>query len=97
MPNIQTTNPVCHVPSKITLHCEAIPLPRNTLHHEQKLAHSRLPYGTSTSALPKETFNRQGNLTHAVFPSTVKAIQHMLAHFLAHAQVHCQNQHGTMN
>ena len=72
---------------KITLHCEANPLPRNTLHHEQKLAPFRLPYGTSTSALPKATFHREGNLTHVVFLSIVKAIQHMLAHFLAHAQV----------
>ena len=67
------------------------PLPRNTLHHEQKLSPFRLPCGTSTSALPKATLHYEGNLTHAIFPSTVKAIQHMLAHFLAHAQVHFQN------
>jgi hypothetical protein len=69
----------------------------NTLHHEQKLAPFRLSSGTSTSALPKATLHREGNLTHAIFPSTVKAIQHMLAHFLAHAQVHFQNQHCTIN
>jgi hypothetical protein len=71
------------------------PLPRNTLHHEQKLAPFRLSCGTS--ALPKATLHRKGNLTHAIFPSIVKVIQHMLAHVLAHAQVHCQNQHCTMN
>ena len=70
---------------KITLHCEANPLPRNTLHHEEKLAPFRLPCDTSTSALPKATLHREGNLTHAIFPSIVKVIQHMVAHFLAHA------------
>ena len=73
------------------------PLPRNTLHHEQKLTPFRLPCGTSTSAFPKATLHREGNLTHAIFPSIVKAIQHMLAHFLAHAHVHFQNKHCTMN
>ena len=70
---------------KITLHYEANTLPRNTLHHEQNLAPFRLPCDTSTSALPKATLHHEGNLTHAIFPSIVKAIQQMLAHFLAHA------------
>ena len=61
------------------------PLPRSTFHHEQKLAPFSLPYGTNTSAFPKATLHREGNLTHAIFPSIVKAIQHMLAHFLARA------------
>ena len=82
---------------KITLHCEANPLPRNTLNHEQKLAPFRLPYGTSTSALPKATLHCEGNLAHAIFRFIVKAIHHMRAHFLAHAQVHCKNQHYTMS
>ena len=70
---------------------------RNTLHHEQKLAPFSLPYGTSTSALPKATLHYEGNLTHVSFPSIVKANQHMLAHLIAHAQVHCQKQRCTMN
>ena len=67
------------------------------VHHEQKLELFCFPYGTSTSSLPKETLHHEGNLTHARFPSTVKSIHHMLAHLIAHAQVHCQKQHFTMN
>ena len=67
------------------------------VHHEQNLASFRFPYDTSTSSFLKATLHHEGNLTHARFPSTVKSIHHMLAHLIAHAQVHCQKQHCTMN
>ena len=72
-------------------------MPRNTLHHEGKLAHAIFPSSPSTSALVKTTLDLEKNLTHASFPSTMKATQHMLAHLIAHAHVHCQKQHYTMN
>ena len=68
---------------KTTLHCEANPLQRNTLHREQKLARFSFPCGISTTALTKATLHSERNLTHAIFPSIVKASQHMLAHFIA--------------
>ena len=44
-------------------------MPRNTLHHEGKLAHVIFPSGPSISALVKTTLQLEKNQTHSSFPS----------------------------
>ena len=68
-------------------------MPRNTLQHEGNLVPTNFSCGKSTSSLPKTIVHHEGNLSHASFPSILKINQHMLAHLIAHAQVHCQKQH----
>ena len=41
----------------------------NCVAKKGKLACASFPYSTSTSALSKTTLHREGNITHAIFPS----------------------------
>ena len=60
-------------------------MPRNTLHHEGKLAYAIFPSGPRTSALVKTTVHLDKNLTHASFHS-VATTNPLLRNTLHHEQ-----------